>query len=662
VIKQNVVDSVLKSAIGKMQDEAAALIGEEIRLSELSFNTHSKESIFEIPRDKCALSRLEASGDFSGEAYLVFPLKDAVLLGAKLIMLPEEEIAEKVKNPQFDGEEADAWGEVANIIVGALTASIEELFPKKLHFKRTVTEPLISTKVDVESDAPFPPGNYHVATAKVGIGHKELGDLELIFPLEVLGMETPPAPSAAAEAPPAEKTESKTAGQSAANGEKTSPGQQSTAQNSEERAAATKVAAAPQEPAREPSGEEAAASPAEPASEPESGDKPAGTIPQATVNKILETAFKEIAKDVSDLIAQQVTCEKLSYSALSKEEYFALPRDKAAMARMAASGEAQGEAYLLARQKDAILLGGKLIMLPEDEIEAKVKEANFGEEDRDAYGEVANIITGSLTKILDDLYPRKLHLKRTEVEAIVPTKVDVDGSDPFAPGQFYLGSCKLALEGKELGELDLLFPLDLLGIKLDIPESGAEPKEKGSTTAGRSAGEGLKEGQKRTEAAQEGSRRQAAVHQNQAEDSKSAGSGGRPAETQPADPTPHVLVVAENDELAAMICTPLKERGLPYRCLSFKDDVRQCAREIRISGAILAMSEVADQGFALAIKVCPILAEGAPMIIAGPEWTRTLVLKAVRYGACDILVTPAGAEEVQAKIDEHLAERLAANQ
>ena len=50
------------------------------------------------------------------------------------------------------------------------------------------------------------------------------------------------------------------------------------------------------------------------------------------------------------------------------------------------------------------------------------------------------------------------------------------------------------------------------------------------------------------------------------------------------------------------------------------------------------------------------------MIVAGPEWTRSKVLKALKYGACDILITPAETEEITEKVRRHMGKTLASVQ
>ena len=65
------------------------------------------------------------------------------------------------------------------------------------------------------------------------------------------------------------------------------------------------------------------------------------------------------------------------------------------------------------------------------------------------------------------------------------------------------------------------------------------------------------------------------------------------------------------------------------------------------------MAQVGEKGFASAIKLQSAGRPLPPIIFAGPEWTRSAVLRAVKYGAKDILVTPASGDEIQDKVSRH---------
>ena len=635
-MQQEIVDSVLKAAVNKIAEEVASLLGEDFKLSAPRFQTVNKQAFFAVPRDRCALSRVVGAGDFSGEAAILVPLRDAVLLGGTLIMLPEEELAERCKNPEISGEEGDAFGEVANIIVGAVTAVFEDLYPKKLHFKKTSHEVLVPTKVDLDGEQPFPPGQYHLTTCTMSLAGKTLGDLELLFPFALLGMPLPVDQAAdankAAPKPAMESTAKRAVAAEGSSGQ--AAAKKTVDATLEERQAAAGVARLAEEPP--------APAPAVPDHAADS-EQPKG-IDRTIVDNVLQAAVREIAKDVSDLLGHAVSCTTPSSRLISKVEYLGLPRDKGALARMSLRGDYEGNAFIIVRQRDAIRFGGTLIMLPEEELAAKIKGGDFQGEEGDAYGEVANIISGSLTKVFDDLFPRKLHLKREEVEAFLPTKCDPQGSAPFPPGTYYLTTCQLALESKALGELDLLFPIDALGVQPDAaaqkPTDG--PMAAQTTPASRSATAAPERPPQGTSiSAADLAALQDAAH---APDEETAGAA---ADT--------VLIVADQIEAAQTIGEWLETHNRPHLILHFQDNLKQALNGHRVSGAFLVMKQVGEQGFAVAIKIKSALPKNVPLIMAGPQWTRSNVLQAVRYGARDILITPAEPDDIAEKFRKHIS-------
>jgi hypothetical protein len=55
-----------------------------------------------------------------------------------------------------------------------------------------------------------------------------------------------------------------------------------------------------------------------------------------------------------------------------------------------------------------------------------------------------------------------------------------------------------------------------------------------------------------------------------------------------------------------------------------------------------------------AIKVRSALGKNCPLIVGGPQWTKSLVLKARKYGVSDILVTPADRDIILKKYRKYL--------
>jgi DNA-binding NtrC family response regulator len=86
------------------------------------------------------------------------------------------------------------------------------------------------------------------------------------------------------------------------------------------------------------------------------------------------------------------------------------------------------------------------------------------------------------------------------------------------------------------------------------------------------------------------------------------------------------------------------------RLVGLQDDLKAILRECRVPLVFLIMRKVSEQGFAAAIKIQSAQSPAPPLIAGGPEWTRSAVLRAVRYGAVDILVTPIDADEIRNKM------------
>ncbi len=70
---------------------------------------------------------------------------------------------------------------------------------------------------------------------------------------------------------------------------------------------------------------------------------------------------------------------------------------------------------------------------------------------------------------------------------------------------------------------------------------------------------------------------------------------------------------------------------------------------------MLVFDDVGEKGLAAAIRIHSIVRDRVPMIAAGPNWTRSMVLRAIKYGIRDILVTPADEERIGEKVRGYAA-------
>ncbi len=447
------IDVVCKAGMQTLAGEIGALLGQMLSCSDIKLRTCSKEQLFSNPaREKTALTRISVSGDREGNCFLLNRISSAAVLAGTLIMLPEDMIEENAKSGKLDGELTDAFGEVANIIAGVMTQAFVDKYSKTLRFVKKTVEELIPTKIDMESDAPFPPGDYYIASCELTIDETDLGVFEFVVPLPIFDLEeiapAPTEPAAQAEL------------HEAASVPTASPA-----------AAAEPTAQTPSTPAPE-------TPPAPPAVK-----KPKFVDAKKLVDVVFNTTIGQIGEEIGALLGQPLKCSDTQLVMTTKEELFSTHcLEKSILTQMKVSGEKQGAGYLLTQVPDAIAMGGTLIMLPDEQIAEQMGKGDFDGEVSDAYGEIANILAGSLTQVFLDRYPKQLRFVRTESQTIVPTKIDPASDEPFAEDNYYLASFAIAMDGYELHRLFLLFPAEVFD--LDAPaEVTAEHTEQAGATA-----------------------------------------------------------------------------------------------------------------------------------------------------------------------------------
>ncbi|NOQ52702.1 MAG: hypothetical protein GQ578_10855 [Desulfuromonadaceae bacterium] len=607
-----IIDVICKAGIKNLATEIGALLGQELTCSDIQFLLSSKDTLFSDPgREKTAFTRMSVSGDKEGACYLLTRLDSAIILGGTLIMLPEEMIEENAQGGKLDGELSDAFGEVANIIAGVFTQAFVDKYSKTLRFIKETVEELVPTKIDPASDQPFPPGNYYVASCILSTAEKNLGLLEFVVPASIFELE-----DAAPEEPP-EIAET--------------PAQQ-------EPKAAETIAEPTPEPRSEPAGA-AEPAPAE-ESEPPPPPKPAFADAKKLTDVVFTATINQLGEEIGALLGKDLVCDDIQLLLTTKSDFFSNHcMEKVTMAHLKISGDREGLGFMFTQIPDAVVLGGTLIMLPEDQIEEQSSQGLLDGEIEDAFGEVANILAGGLTQVFLDRYSQQIRFVRTESEIIVPTKIDPTSDTPFPEGSYYLASFAIHLEEHELHRILLLFPAEIFDLdgheQAAADQTSSRAQETTPATAVTAAG---------------GSAGETSTEPVAADSDEKARTTEAPAV--PAGP-PIVLVISEDSGDAEPFSEILSTADYDCKVLSFQEDIKEQFQKHQILGAFLVMSQVSEKGFATAIKLQSTGQPLPPMIFAGPEWTRSTVLRAVKYGARDILILPASGDEIQQKLNRH---------
>jgi len=578
------VDRLLDECQKRLQDEVSGLLGVTAVLSDIRNYFAKKEEFFEDRvTGKQVIADMEVVGDVEDRSFFCIGLKDAVHLGGVLIMLPPSELENTVKEEDFGEDAQDAYGEVANIVSGVYTAIFEEHYTKKLRFIKKGLIEVVPDKVETASEEPLPDALYYVSSLSLSVDGNELGQVQMLFPAAMLDLHPP-------------EVESEGASQQASQVESV---QADTQKNNEEAPEAGSVSQESRIDAKKH---------------------------KEKVDKILLQCQGKMQEEVSGLLGTDVAMGNIDNKIINKADFFFDEvSGKQVIANLDVVGELEGQSFLSVDLKDAIRVGGVLIMLPDSELDSQVADEEFGEDAADAYGEIANIISGVYTAVFEEQYTKSIRFVKKDLQQVVPMKVDVDSADPIPDQDYYLSSMDLQIGGTTYGKVNLLFPLALLQLEglLATDEPIAEENASVSST------------------------------------SISDQSGNDVGRAKKADSTRtslDILIVGDDESVASSMTSILTEMGYSARTLSFKDNIHDYIPG-ELKAIYLVMNEVNEQGFGSAIKIhsaCTL-----PIIAVGPEWTKTKVIKAVKYGVRDILMTPASTDDIKQNINNNLLEMAA---
>ncbi|MDJ0623906.1 MAG: hypothetical protein QNJ17_13135 [Desulfocapsaceae bacterium] len=608
---QKKVDKVLKMVRERVMEEVGSLLGVGFHLSESVNQVISKAEYFAELNGKKVVAKLDVTGEIEGLGAIMLSVKDAIRLGGTLIMLPAAELDQVVKNENYSEEIEDSYGEIANIIAGSYTKAFEDSFPKDCRFVRKEQDVVVPLKVDSSSTEPIPEQYYYWVRSSMKLDDQEMGEIDVLMPAEAFGIEIPDvvADDSGDSVTPQDEEESTTVVD-------TSEEVENVLDESEKSDLDDDVPSIPQSEKQEEAPQQVVLN----SKEIEKKKK--------LIDKLLNSSAELLAEETGSLLGVDVKLKDTINKFVTKESFFQEETSgKQVVANMDIAGEAEGESFLFVSLKDAIRIGSILIMLPPSEMETAVNEEEFTEDCKDAYSEIANIISGSYTTIFQDQYSESLRFIKKDTEVISPLKIDCDGDEIIPNQSYYLSMSSLEIGDKSCGNICLLLPADLFGLAQITDEDQSTVEQ---ITSDDRANE-------RTHKA-ESIHAQEVLSVNQVNDAA------------------EILLIENNSAEADKIEAELRNNSIHARRISFNDSINEHLSN-RLKLVIIVMQEVDEQAYGIAIKLRAM--KPVPIVAAGSEWTRSRVIKAVKYGVTDILLTPSSSEEIREKVNGNMMQLAA---
>lgn len=326
----------------------------------------------------------------------------------------------------------------------------------------------------------------------------------------------------------------------------------------------------------------------------------------AKLNEMLNVALAQAAQECGTLLGQELVVQETSAVEVNREAYFKDMENASFFVGLESQGDYQGVFYVVLSIRDAIVLSGTLLGVPQDRITQKKKLAILEADDVDAFSEIANQITGAFNEVFKPKLPKPIHLKQRAPKQFVPGTDEIADDEPIADGDYFLLQSQLTLAGAKMEQIQLLIPLALAKL-FDLQSPSAAQEEVPEEQVG---------------------------------------------ETLPEEEHPVVLILDDNAADRQNFQKIFTDQGLSSACAPLDSDLNGLLTRSGLK-AVLFGATNANETELSTCKNLKLLLDGisVPIIMCAREWTRTAVLKAIKYGAVDILLKPCEPEELATRLD-----------
>ncbi|MBT1071957.1 response regulator [Pelotalea chapellei] len=346
-----------------------------------------------------------------------------------------------------------------------------------------------------------------------------------------------------------------------------------------------------------------------------------------TLHNMLESALKQAGEESGMLLGQDLSISLSDTITTTKTSYFGDLDDSCFVMGVDSREAYSGQFYLLFSLRDAIVLSSILLGIPPARIQEKKRLAIIENDDIDAFSEIANMINGSFNTVFQGTLPNKVHLKLLPPKKFVPDIDPLTEDEPLAEGEYLMFRSKLEMAGQELNHLDVLIPV-ALGNLFDPPAvspvlSDVDETDESSTTAESQDTAGVKE---------------------------TLGT----STFSDANGIESIIVLEDNPDERRQLVESLTFTGYHVVEGTLDDDIKALFADWKVKLVIIGSLDADDRELAVCIKVNAMRQDSPPpVIMSAQRWTRTAVLKALKYGARDIMMTPCAPEEVAAKVKRY---------
>jgi len=348
------------------------------------------------------------------------------------------------------------------------------------------------------------------------------------------------------------------------------------------------------------------------------------------LHEMLESALRQAGEEAGMLLGQGLTATLTDSLAFSKAAYFGDLDDGVFVLAVESREEYPGQFYLVFNLRDAILMSSLLLGIPAPRIKEKQRLSIIETDDIDAFGEIGNMVNGAINTTFQASLSGKAHLKLQGSKKYVPEIDPLTDDDPLPNGDYLMFRARLEMEGQEMNFLDLLIPQTLANL-YDPPQEVpvVEPEE--AAASNDATGKAQTTGAV-AEPADDSSTR------------KASGIAGTIGEDM-------IAIFEDIDDERAQLTQSLGFTGFKLVESTLNADVKEVFLQGNVRLVVIGSQDADDRELAVCIKVTALRQDlPVPILMCAQRWTRTAVLKALKYGARDIIIKPCDSDEIANKV------------
>jgi len=176
------LQSMLDAAMSQAGEESSMLLGQSLTVAASDVLNTDRKSYFAGEDNAIYVVGVESREAYPGRFYLLFALADAIVMSSILLGIPAPRIQEKRRLCIQEPDDVDAFGEIANQIIGSFNSVFQPKLPDKVHLKLLPPQKYIPGVDEISDELPLPEGEYLMYRAPLEIAGQEMNRLDIMIP------------------------------------------------------------------------------------------------------------------------------------------------------------------------------------------------------------------------------------------------------------------------------------------------------------------------------------------------------------------------------------------------------------------------------------------------------------------------------------------------